>query len=331
MKHYRVNLDFHPSQRWTSVISDHLRHMPALEQAYQDTLKKEFGIFRFIIKLLLYIIWIPKSYKEELMSISKLSDVKYTTLLGLNLGIDFLCGCTSAGVKVNDNMVHLRNMDWDLNILRKLTCQIDYYRGNKLVFSSIQWVGFVGTFTAVKPGVSLSLNYRKDKSVTIRQVYNIIFGRQVPMSFQIRNVFENETDYEQISQYFQTTKSCSCYILICSSKTCTLIAKDEHNTLAPKTNGTRLVQTNHDHDLETRGGQWVGHNRLSHSQYARWCDGDELLLNSKERWLSCHDLIDRCRFLPQILNSPPVCNSQTIYSVIMNPLHGTFDVIKVYE
>lgn len=324
MKTHRINLDLPPSNRWTSVIPEYIKHMPALEQAYEATLKKEFGIYRFLIKLLLYCVRIPKSYEDELTSISKLTKIKYTTLLGLNLGIEFLCGCTSASTQVAGVMLHLRNMDWDLPILRKLTCQVDYYKQGQLVFSSIQWIGFVGSFTAVKPNLSLSLNYRKDTKVSARQLYDIVSGRRIPITFQIRDVFEREYNFNQVSTLLQSSTSCSCYLLICSSQSSNLIVKNA-TSLKPKTNLTRLIQTNHDQDHNHF------HNTLSESDYVKWCDHDELLLNSKDRWSTCKLLLEFETNPQYILETPPILNDQTVYSCIMNPKRGTFDFVRVYE
>lgn len=77
----------------------------------------------------------------------------------MNIGYDFVAKCTSAGVRVHGMLYHLRNMDWDMDILRRITVLLRFVKGGRLVHQGITWVGFVGTYTQMScQGYSVSLN-----------------------------------------------------------------------------------------------------------------------------------------------------------------------------
>ena len=41
--------------------------------------------------------------------------------------------CTSSGVRVNGLLYHLRNMDWDMPVLRKVTVLTRFVKGGRLI------------------------------------------------------------------------------------------------------------------------------------------------------------------------------------------------------
>ena len=63
------------------------------------------------------------------------------------------------GVCVNGEMYHLRNMDWEMPVLKKVTILTQFFKSGRMVHQGITWVGFVGTYTQLSnKGYSISLN-----------------------------------------------------------------------------------------------------------------------------------------------------------------------------
>ena len=63
------------------------------------------------------------------------------------------------GVSVNGEMYHLRNMDWEMPVLKKVTILTQFFKSGRMVHQGITWVGFVGTYTQLSnKGYSISLN-----------------------------------------------------------------------------------------------------------------------------------------------------------------------------
>ena len=192
MKTFIVNLDLEPEERWTAVIDYYKDDLIELIPAFNQSLIKEFGWFGYLLKYILAYINISKNYSRELSAISAQSGIPYNVLVGLNVGLDFMCACTSAAIVTKDGLFHLRNMDWDIKVLRRLTCQIDFTRNGRHIYSSVGWAGFVGTYTSLSTSnFCLSLNYRKDRNFNLAQIVRLLFGYQTPISFELREIMQN--------------------------------------------------------------------------------------------------------------------------------------------
>ena len=74
-----------------------------------------------------------------MQGISKKSGMSLKKILQLNLGYDFLARCTSiVSYDKNHNRVwHLRNMDWDTDLLHDLTIRVKFYSGDVLLYECI--------------------------------------------------------------------------------------------------------------------------------------------------------------------------------------------------
>ena len=315
MKVFTVNLDLEPEERWTEVIDYYKDDMQKLIPAFDQSLSKEFGFFGFILKYLLAFINIPKSYQRELRAISAQSGIPYSVLVGLNVGLDFMCACTSAAILTKDGLFHLRNMDWDIHILRKLTCQIDFTRNGRHVYSNVGWCGFVGCLTGCSTSnFSISLNYRKDRNFNLPQICRLLFGYQKPISFELREIMETSDSWDMATSKVNALKVCPCYLLVSGVDDAILFEKNYHTTSKRYMHNNYLIQTNHDVNSTI-------------VNYEKWCDGDELLLNSKTRYNVADSIMSQAKHytdLSNVLYTPPVLNNQTVYSVIMSPSLGKF-------
>jgi hypothetical protein len=170
---YRIDLSLPPRKRYVE-----------LARLYRDQLRALTGLFDELVDAFLpggYVQWIRKLARlslrrlytteetEEIRGISQAVDVDMYLLVAFNVLLDLLMGCTSGGVRARTEessqtkMLHFRTLDWGMDALRKVVVQLEYVTGpdtDEVLATSITYVGFVGVLTAVRKGLSVSLNFR---------------------------------------------------------------------------------------------------------------------------------------------------------------------------
>jgi hypothetical protein len=173
---FRINLSLPPADRYV-----------ALARIYRDRMRSLRGIFDELVaaaispKIPMTLVhWLSRmclrrlygdEETDELRGISVVTDIDLYLLVCLNTVLDLLMGCTSGGVrtiqsessKPSTKMLHFRTLDWAMDPLRDLIVQLDFYRDDneeKVLATSITYVGFVGVLTGVRRDLSVSLNFR---------------------------------------------------------------------------------------------------------------------------------------------------------------------------
>ncbi|KAH8894294.1 hypothetical protein GQ53DRAFT_92446 [Thozetella sp. PMI_491] len=142
----------------------------------------------------------------ELRGISASTGVDMHVLVAFNVLLDLLLGCTSSGVRVHDEqsqasvsrMVHFRTLDWGMEELRKIIIELDFvhFAGGPVVATSVTYFGYVGVLTGVRPGLSMSLNFRPhhDRSSWWKRVgfrwhqVMVVLGFRQSISSAIRHI-----------------------------------------------------------------------------------------------------------------------------------------------
>ncbi|KAF2465183.1 uncharacterized protein BDR25DRAFT_160457, partial [Lindgomyces ingoldianus] len=173
---YTIDLSLSPSQRYISVARDYKLILESLPYIFDELLesvnlpKKTFHrIARAVLRKMH-----SKEQTEELRGISRVSGVRMSMLVAYNVLLDLFMGCTSGGICVKEErkehsgeggervMMHFRTLDWGMSALRKAVVQYEFVekKGGPVVATSIGYVGFVGVLTGVRPGLSVSLNFR---------------------------------------------------------------------------------------------------------------------------------------------------------------------------
>ncbi|KAF2705780.1 hypothetical protein K504DRAFT_459882 [Pleomassaria siparia CBS 279.74] len=167
---YTIDLSLPPTQRYVQVAQDYTFVIGDLTELI-DELLEEAGlpnkISHFLAKCVLRKLY-SKEQTEELRGIGKVTGVPMYLLIAYNVLLDLLMGCTSGGVLVKEprskqgKMLHFRTLDWAMPRLRKAVVQFEFKNGphGNIIARSVNYVGFVGTFTGVRKGLSVSLNYR---------------------------------------------------------------------------------------------------------------------------------------------------------------------------
>ncbi|CAO2647073.1 Nn.00g079950.m01.CDS01 [Neocucurbitaria sp. VM-36] len=170
---YTIDLSLPPSQRYAHVAQAFKSTVGELPKLFDEVLGiiKPSIIPNFVLHFLAWIFLrrlFSEEQTEELRGLSELLGLPMYLLVAYNVFLDLLMGCTSGGVLVRNHgsakphMMHFRTLDWGMPALRKILVQYNFVEKSKgeLIASTIGYVGFVGVLTGVKPGLSVSLNFR---------------------------------------------------------------------------------------------------------------------------------------------------------------------------
>lgn len=186
---YTIDLSRPPALRYIDLVSDFRHKIPHLTTLFEDVVTS-FGLplksTRRLAKLFLRRLH-SKEQTEEIRGISEASGVDMYLLVCLNTLLDLFMGCTSGGARVGmgragdskgTRMLHFRTLDWAMEPLREVVVQLNFVNetDGPVVARSITYVGFVGALTAVRPGLSMSLNFRPYHNNNHSHVSNLKFN-----------------------------------------------------------------------------------------------------------------------------------------------------------
>ncbi|USP72875.1 uncharacterized protein yc1106_00149 [Curvularia clavata] len=173
---YTINLSSAPLVRYKLVAKSYSSVLRQIANLYTEAISNlglPVSLFHFLGRLLLYRLY-SQEQTEELRGISQASRVPMYLLVGYNVFLDLLLGCTSGGMLVRDSwagigegieettMMHFRTLDWPMPVLRDAIVQFEYIEttGGDVIARTLGYVGFVGVLTGVRKGLSVSLNFR---------------------------------------------------------------------------------------------------------------------------------------------------------------------------
>ena len=160
---YTIDLDVDPKYRWKVVTRDYCHLWPLLVEKFDEF---EYS-FANALETHLRELGGRDEWMEEMRGIAEQSKcITFEALVCLNLSYELMedCGCTSIVQRSRDDTVYLaRTLDWAwTDILKALTIQVEFVRGDKKLFNSTTIAGYCGVLTAVRQGLCVSVNYRKD-------------------------------------------------------------------------------------------------------------------------------------------------------------------------
>ncbi|KAM6972189.1 acid ceramidase [Aplochiton taeniatus] len=225
---YTVDLDLHPSDRWTALITDKKADLVNMIQAIKDLADAFVPSGKLVhmvdVALPLLANTLPYPFKDELKGIATASGVSLGEVVLFNVFYEIFTVCTSVVAEDSTgNLIHGRNLDfglfmgWDIKNrswiisekLKPLVVNIDFTRGNKTVFKSTNFAGYVGMLTGIKPHTfTLTMNERFSLDGGYIGILEWILGKRdgMWMSFLTRSVLENSTSYEEAKTSLVQTK-----------------------------------------------------------------------------------------------------------------------------
>jgi hypothetical protein len=274
-----IDLSLPPSERYKSIARSQAAKLRSLARLY-DNLLLNTGISPKLIKpihiisrLLLRQVY-DSEETQELKGIAKVSGVPMYLLVAFNVLLDILMGCTSGGVLSQENgqprssakMLHFRTLDWDMDPLREVVVQLNFIRSKStqpktVIASSVTYIGFVGVLTGVKPGLSLSLNFRAVHDATTKREQlrfylhhlMILLGRRPSIASILRHyILDNHQDLTSEQSALDVVvadmkrRLTTAAYLIFSDGQSTITMEKDYSTALTDSSDTFIVRTNHD-------------------------------------------------------------------------------------
>lgn len=148
-----VDLSLPPSERWKGLRP----FVPAIVEL-AEMYERDLALARPYREMIaLYRDQQSAELREELAAVAAMAALDPLDLFLVNAYYDVFkhaMACTAFALDGPDGPIHARNLDWhsEGRALAKHTVQIDYRRGDELLFSSASWPGFLGTLSGVAPG-----------------------------------------------------------------------------------------------------------------------------------------------------------------------------------
>ncbi|OAG09838.1 uncharacterized protein CC84DRAFT_1044967, partial [Paraphaeosphaeria sporulosa] len=274
-----IDLSLPPRERYKSLArsqADKLRSLASL----LDELLLDYGVPWRLIKPLhmlsqVFLRQVRSSEEtEELKGIAEVTGLPMYLLVAFNVLLDLLMGCTSGGVLSQEDsqprssakMLHFRTLDWTMDPLREVVVQLDFIRSKSsqpdtVLASSITYIGFVGVLTGVRPGLSLSLNFRAvhDATSTKDQVrfylhhLMVLLGRRPSIASILRHhlladyrsMGVGQSALELVIDNIAKRHTTAAYLIFSDGHSTITMEKDYSTALTDRSD-TFIVRTNHD-------------------------------------------------------------------------------------
>uniref|UniRef100_A0A8C2E5R2 Acid ceramidase n=1 Tax=Cyprinus carpio TaxID=7962 RepID=A0A8C2E5R2_CYPCA len=330
---YTVNLDLPPSERWTQVIKDKKTEVAvSLLMHFLLGLRPWPLLCICMSTLPLIVDTLPQPFNEEIKGIAAVSGIPLGEITLFNIFYEVFTVCTSVVAEdFNGNIYHARNLDfglfmgWDRHNktwtltekLKPLVVNVNFQRGNKTVFKSTNFAGYVGILTGIRPGeFSLTVNERFSVDGGYVGILEWILGWRdgMWMGFLTRKVLENATSYEDAkNQLSQTELLAPAYFILGGNGTgqgC-VITRTRINTLDIW-------------ELDMKLGRWY----VLETNYDHW-EKPMIFDDRRTPAMKCMNQVTQANIslasIYDVLSTKPVLNKLTTYTSLMDVSAGTLE------
>lgn len=350
---FMVDLDAPAECRWEHIVKKYLPSLRELVRYLKATEEEEYGscfgpALRWIVSWMGQF-YLDTEFRKEIEGIASHTasiGLTYDKLVVLNVGYDLLARCTSAVVACpsTGEPVHLRNMDWESESLWPLTIDVDFTRQGVTVFKGTTWVGFVGMYTGMRLcGWSVSLNYRQVQGPWC-VVKNLAASvcRAWPASLLIRRTLQDVEGFATALELFKTKRLMApCYLTLAGAAVGQGAVLERGRRGLDGCQALDPLWARGHPRLELQEGVCIATNiDCCHKTFdfregsadTRWAEGDALLLTALDRRETALALIAECVGRAKaagnpftvadgfdVLGAAPVCNDQTVYTVVLHP------------
>lgn len=375
---YVIDLSRPPRQRYQALVKDFKDEIATLPSLFDEVVEGHFpqadpSKIRWFAKYLLRGVY-NKEENEELKGIHEATGMDMYLLVAFNVLLDLFMGCTSGGVAVRDgegfkNMLHFRTLDWGMPALRKVIVHLDYIMspGEPVVASSITYAGYVGVLTGVRPGLSMSLNFRPTHDASTRLsnyrfYFNhllVLLGRRPSISSILRQCLlpMNEKDLyfsqelESIERCIPSMKTTAAYLIFSNGQRTITMEKD-YKTADVQSSKEFIVTTNHDAVEEAKSEPAKQISDGNTSTQVQRATGMEVLVEESTDRKACmanfyekamtrlssrkrskSSAYDTCVTPDQVIkwmNTYPITNEETHFATVMDPQKGEILWMKLY-
>lgn len=315
-----INLDLPPEQRWKQLVTNYKQECLEIFN-YLETLSQQMlgGVAKTIINGFIegYRYFYDVMYQKELEGIANTLGVSINKLILGQLVYESCACCTSVIFKFKGNNLHFRTMDWDMDILKKVTVNLVFKKNNQVLFGATSWVGYVGIMTGMMSGqYTVALNYRRSKGNLFDNFMRTL-AQKWPIGYLIRYVLENNYSLGQALDMFKYSLLIApCYITVSDSQNrCHNIIREHDSLVNYIVSDDWICQTNNDPGCSdpTKNILWSMERRNK---------VNELIFKESQNWQSYEDIIKS--FLVY-----PILNKETVYCVLMDVKAGGYEAMVI--
>ncbi|KAG8160820.1 hypothetical protein KVR01_009084 [Diaporthe batatas] len=366
---YTIDLSRPPAQRYVEVVCDFREKIPHLTELFREVVtasglppKPTTRVARLLLRRLY-----SHEQTEEIRGISDASGVDMYLLVCLNTLLDLFMGCTSGGARAKiggagngrqSRMLHFRTLDWDMDPLREVVVQLNFVNDPQgpVIARSITYVGFVGALTAVRPGLSLSLNFRPYHNDSHSRASNLLFhyhrvlvllGRRPSISSTLRSILLTPDPSDGHGR-LDTISSIQRRI---PDGDKTMVMEKDRVTACTSTSTSFIVIANHDtsSDNDPAAAHGINNTKLAIAGMNELVEDSQHRIHCiKSKWQEAEKRFRRRRKQAnneevntelsvtesQLINwveAWPITNECTHYATIMDPLVGDFVYLQRYN
>lgn len=309
-----IDLDEEPIKRYRQLVKkyDIKSISKNLSDVYED-FKFNIPFFDSIISTLTSVHKDKIMYYDEIKYWSELLELDFHKVMIMQLLYELNSACTTFVIPISNIRTMFRTMDWAINFLKEITYQAIFIKNGKPIFEAVCWLGSVGIFTAKSliNDYSLAINYRRVNNMSMSQVmqnYLLTINMNWPVSYLVRNILENEFNYEKALFNLSYAKTISpvYYIINNFNEKATIIRRisDDKEILQ----NDILIQTNCD-DVNSKIDIMDSHARI------------KMLEKILEKTPDINTIINT-------INKSPITNLATIYFSIISKNKFTTTIIN---
>lgn len=335
---YTVDLSLPPQERWVKIAAlykNELHNLVGIVRTIFGKYAPE--VLQFIDKEFATLLdRYPQEYAQEMVGIAEGGDLDIGFVVMYNMFYELFTFCTSVVAQDdNGNLYHGRNLDFGLlpaynlssdpkdwtltQLLRPLTVSVDFVQNGKLLFKSVQFVGYIGILSGMRiDGYAVTVDDRFDNSFDaglIDWMRNPSDNAQF-FGLMLRDMFATVDNYNDALPILQNTQIISpIYFIVSGSESGegVVISREKNVTLSTATlqeqlnAGTfYLAETNYDQYYNNPSGQPVGP-WFDQRQYAvMQCLNQTGQLNID--WSTLYN----------VLYTKPIRNQLTTYTILMS-------------
>lgn len=253
---YKVSLSDPPEVRWKQIIEDYKVPLAKFMEDF-DKLPIPESFFNGVE-------WYAKNvfkhqdFVAEVDAISKLSGYPFEKMFFLNFMYEFSTFKACTGILVRNSagkVFHGRNLDFEMwHLLSNLVTNVEYYQGDKKIFSVDTVVGSVFALTGIRHGAfAINVDTRKAKHF-YDDLISIMKDDGIPTVWLLRRTLAEEPNYDRALKRLKYEKIGGPVYYILSG-----IGADEGSVIERDTESVHaiyelsetnwfLVQTNYDRD-----------------------------------------------------------------------------------
>lgn len=341
--HYVVNLDLPPEQRWQQIGKEKSALIANIMTTFKKVLLSMSSEFQHVIDFIdrsmaILVETLPMPYRAEIKGLSTASGLNLGEMLFYNIAYEIFAWCTSIIAQTpNGTLYHARNLDfgshvgwdpkkhtWKLSeALRSAVITVDWQRKNKTVFKSVNYAGYVGVLTAVKPRTfTFSMNERRTIDGGYIGIIKWLLGDRSSrwMAFLTRQTLEVATSYQQAKHLLtNTTMVAPAYFILGGT--------EPHEACVITRSREKTVDV---WEIGTRGSTWY----ILETNYDNWkpppvTDDRRALANRCMRNMTQKNVGFAGLF--DVLSSKPVLNAATTYTTLMQVDSGSMETYVQYS